>query len=257
MKKIALFVLWCIAWSAVHAQGVLTLPDFNSGKAVWFVRAGASFSSVTGSGVDNQKDAWRKGGNNGNFSRLFGGNIMFGFNKSFEKSPVYWGMELGVGMRGYKTEAEKSNSGSVASAGNYRSYSKTTDSNELNAYNAQFSPISIGYKYQFNDMLAVDIHVGGFASYDFAGKLKSEHTYNMTSSSQYGGSTQSKDNSSSTNIGDIDGYRHHDFGVIAGAGVWVGHINLEFTWQRGFVSIYKGSNKLFNNSFQLRLGYAF
>ena len=257
MKKIALFVLWCIAWSAVQAQGVLTLPDFNSGKTVWYVRAGASFSGVTGSGVDKQEDAWRKGGNNGDFSRQFGGNIMIGFNKSFGQSPVYWGMELGVGMRGYKTKADKSNSGSVASAGNYHSYSRTTDSNELNAFNAQFSPINIGYKYQFNDMIAVDVHVGGFASFDFAGKLKSEHTYNMTSSSQYGSSTQSKDDSNSTNIGDIDGYRRHDFGVIAGAGVWVGHFNLDFTWQRGFVSIYKGDNKLFNNSIQLRLGYAF
>lgn len=32
MKKIALFVLWCIAWSAVHTQGVLTLPDFIQEK---------------------------------------------------------------------------------------------------------------------------------------------------------------------------------------------------------------------------------
>lgn len=257
MKKVVFLFFMSFAGIATQAQGVLNLPDFNSGKAVWFIRAGACLSGVTGSGIDNQEKSWKKNNYKGNFSRQFGGNLMIGFNKSFGKSPVYWGMELGAGMRGYKTEAEKSNSGSVASAGNYHSYSRTTETSKLNAFNAQFSPINIGYKYQFNDMLAVDVHVGGFASYDFAGELKTRHTYNMTSTSQHGSSFQSKDDEKSTKIGDIDGYRHHDFGVIAGAGVWVGHINLDFIWQRGFVSIYKGDSKLFNNSFQLRLGYAF
>lgn len=45
--------------------------------------------------------------------------------------------------------------------------------------------------------------------------------------------------------------------VRAGAGVWIGHFNLDFTWQRGFVSIYKGDSEFFNNSFLLRIGYAF
>ena len=257
MKKVIFFVLMSLVGIATQAQGVLNLPDFNSGKVVWFIRAGASLSSVTGSGVSNQENTWRKNSYSGNFSMQFGGNIMIGFNKSFGKSPVYWGMELGAAMRGYKTEAEKSSSGSVPSAGNYRSYSRTTDTNELNAFNAQLSPINIGYKYLFNDMLAVEVHVGGFASYDFAGELKTRHTYNMTSTSQHGSGSQSKDESGSTKIGDIDGYRHHDFGVIAGAGVWVGHINLDFTWQRGFVSLNKGDNDFFNYRFQLRLGYAF
>lgn len=256
MKKV-LFICMSFVWIATQAQNVLNLPEFNSGKTIWFVRAGAGLSSVTGSGVDNQESAWRKSNYSGDFSRQFGGNIMIGFNKSFGKSPVYWGMELGAGMRGYKTKAEKSSSGSVASAGNYHSYSRTTDNSELNAFNAQFSPINIGYKYLFNDMLAVDVHVGGFASYDFAGKLKTSHAYNMTSTSTHGSSSQSKDDGGSTKISDIDGYRHHDFGVVAGAGVWVGHLNLDFTWQRGFVSIYKGDNEFSNNSFQLRLGYAF
>lgn len=131
MKKIVLFVFLSIVGTILKAQGVLTLPDFKSGKAVWFIRAGASLSGVTGTGVDNQEGAWRKGNYSGDFSKKFGGNIMIGFNKSFGYSPVYWGMELGAGMRGYKTEAEKSSSGSVASAGNYRSYSRSTDTNEL------------------------------------------------------------------------------------------------------------------------------
>ena len=246
-----------MVWIATQAQGVLDLPDFNSGKAVWFIRAGASLSGVTGSGVDDREKAWRKDGYTGNFSRQFGGNLTIGFNKSFGKSPMYWGMELGAGMRGYKTEAEKSSSSSVGSAGGYHSYARTTETNELNAFNAYLSPINIGYKYLFNDMLAVDVHVGGFASYDFAGELKTRHTYNMNSTSQHGSGSQSRDNENSVKIVDIKGYRYHDFGVIVGAGVWVGHINLDFTWQRGFVSIYKGDNEFFNNRFQLRLGYAF
>lgn len=257
MKRVIFLVFMSIMGIATQAQGVLTLPDFKSGKAVWFIRTGASLSSVTGSGVDNMEKTWRKNSYSGNFSRKFGGNLMIGFNKSFGNSPVYWGMELGAGMRGYKTEAEKSSSASVASAGNYHSYSKTTETTDLSAFNAQFSPINIGYKYQFNNLLAVDVHVGGFASYDFAGEFKTRHTYNMTSTSQHGSGSQSKDDEKSTKIGDIEGYRYHDFGVVAGAGFWVGHINLDFIWQRGFVSIYKGDNDFFNNFFQLRLGYAF
>lgn len=257
MKKVAPFVFMSFVGIDSQAQKVTELPDFNSGKAVWFVRAGASFSGVTGSGVDDQEKTWNKNSYNGNYSKQLGGSLTIGFNKSFGKSPVYWGMELGAGMRGYKTEAEKSNSGSVPSAGNYHSYARTTDTSELNAFNSFFSPINIGYKYLFNDMLAVDVHVGGFASYDFAGKLKTRHTYNMTSTSQHGSGSQSKDESNSTKISDIDGYRSQDFGVVAGAGVWVGHFNLDFIWQRGFVAIYKGDSEFFNNSFLLRIGYAF
>lgn len=256
-KHLMTFVFMSLTVIASQAQGVLDLPEFNSGKAIWFVRAGASFSGVTGSGVDDLERSWEKNKYDGNFSRKFGGNLMIGFNKSFGHSPVYWGMELGAGMRGYKTEAEKSNSGSVPSAGRYSYYSITTDTNELNVFNAQISPFNIGYKHLFNDMLAVDVHVGGFASYDFAGEFESRYTYNMSSTSQHGGSNQSKDDGGSTKISDIDGYRSYDFGVIAGAGVWLGHFNLDFTWQRGFVSMFDGDNELFNNSLQLRLGYAF
>lgn len=240
-----------------HAQEVLELPDFNSGKAVWFVRAGASFNGVTGSGIDDQESTWRKNKYDGSFSRKLGGSLTIGFNKSFGSSPVYWGMELGAGMRGYKSEAVKNGSGSLPSAGNYSFTSRTADTQELNAFNAYFSPFTVGYKYLINDMLAVDVHVGGFASYDFAGEMKSKHTYNMSSSSQHGSSTQAKDDGGSTKIKDIDKYQNHDFGVVAGAGVWVGRFNLDFMWQRGFISILDNDNKFFNNSLLLRLGYAF
>ena len=262
MKKFVFSLLVCATGLVTQAQ-VTKLPEgFTSGKTVWMVRAGASLNGASGDGVDATLDGWEKHKPNskwdysGDFKRALGASLSIEFYKSFGTSPLYWGMELGVAMRGYKGEADWSYGASSSVSGGYDSHTKA-QTITMNAFNAQLSPINIGYKFLLNDNMAVDVHVGGFASYDFAGKLKSEHTYNMTSSSQYGSSTQSKDDSNSTNIGDIDGYRRHDFGVIAGAGVWVGHFNIDFTWQRGFISIYKGDNKLFNNSIQLRLGYAF
>ena len=166
-------------------------------------------------------------------------------------------MELGVGMRGYKTEATKNGSASVESAGNWKLSSTTADELSLYAINAQFTPIMIGYKFILNDNLALDLHVGGFGSYDFAGELKSEYHSRINTTSQHGGSNQSKDESNSTKIGDIDKYQNYDFGVVAGGGIWYGHFNVDIIWQRGFISIYDSNSDMFSNNVQLRLGYTF
>ena len=186
-----------------------------------------------------------------------GANLSIGFNKSFGHSPLYWGMELGAGMRGYKTEATKKGNASVQSAGNWKLSSTTTDEVSLNAFNAHFTPIMIGYKFVLNDNFALDIHIGGYGSYDFAGDLKSEHHSRIYTTSQHGGSNQSKDESNSAKISDIDNYNNYDFGVVAGAGIWFGHFNLDIIWQRGFISIYDNDSDMFSNNMQLRLGYAF
>lgn len=256
MKRFYLLCV-CAYGIGLHAQ-VTQLPEnFTSGKTVWMVRIGASFNGVTGSGVNDQKDTWNKNGYDGSFKRSLGASLSIGFNKSFGDSPLYWGMELGAGMRGYKTEATKHGSSSVKSAGNWSMTSTAMDKTKLNAFNAQFTPIMIGYKFLFNDNIALDIHVGGYASYDFAGEIKSEYSSSYHTTSQYGGSSNSKNDNNSTKISDIDKYNNHDFGVVAGAGIWYGHFNLDFIWQRGFISIYDTDNGMFSNKLHLRLGYAF
>lgn len=82
-------------------------------------------------------------------------------------------MELGLGVRGYKTHAVKDSRieydlGNMS--GNH--YIVNTSDETLTCYNAQISPFTIGYKYSFLERMAIDIHVGAYASYDFAGKDK-------------------------------------------------------------------------------------
>lgn len=256
MKKLMTLLFMCSLVLASQAQEVLQLPSgFSGGKTVWIIRAGANFSGVSGKGIDAQEDAWVKNKWSGSFGRAFGGNLSIGFNKSLGSTPIYWGMDLGVAMRGYKTDASWSYGASSSISGGYDSHTKS-EKTTLTAYSAQLSPINIGYKYKINDNMAVDIHVGGFASYDFAGSLKSESYDHIYLTGKYGTNDKTTENSNSTKIGDINSYRKYDFGVIGGVGFWYGHFNVDFSYQRGFVSIYDSDNTYFCNKMMLKLGYA-
>lgn len=257
MKKFFLF--WMCSFVLVSQAQVTQLSKgFTEGNTVWILRVGGLFNGVSGDRVDTQKKSWTKDKWDGNFGRSMGGHLSIGLNKSFGSSPLYWSMELGVGMRGFKTEATWGKSGTSIIAGQniYDSHTKS-ESVTFAAYNAQFSPFTIGYKFIFNDKMALDIHVGGFGSYDFAGTIKSETTDHIISYSSYGNRNDLKKNSNSVDIGDIDSYTNYDFGVIAGVGFWYGHFNIDLSWQRGFISIYDSGDSLFSNALQVRLGYAF
>lgn len=256
MKKVLFSLLVCATGLAAQAQ-VTKLPEgFTSGKTVWMVRAGASFNGTSGDGVDAAKDNWEKNKWDGDFKRALGGTISIGFNKSFGSGPLYWGMDLGVAMRGYKAEADWSYGASSKISGGYDSHTKS-QTQTLNAYNAQLSPINIGYRYVINDNMAVDVHVGGFASYDFAGKLKNETYDHIYITSKYGNNDKTTENSNSTDIGDLDSYRNYDFGVVGGIGFWYGHFNIDLGYQRGFISMFEGDNTYFCDKLQVKLGYAF
>jgi hypothetical protein len=271
MKKIFLpFFLLMLGTAFSNAQ-VTDLPDaFTSGGTVWFVRAGASLSRVSGDGVDATLDTWRsslkKWTFNGDFKPLWGGSLSFGFDKTFGSSSAYWGMELGAAMRGYKAEAKWESIGRIELTDSHTDYHYSKKQNQtLNAYNVKLVPINIGYKFILNDMMAIDIHVGGFASYDFAGTFDTE--YEESSFSVYSGnrklgleanSTSKHDSSdNSQKIGDLDNYTNYDFGAIGGLGFWFGHFNIDVCYQRGFISIFDVDDKFFNDNILLRLGYAF
>ena len=234
MKKVLFSLLVCATGLSAQAQ-VTKIPEgFTSGKAVWMVRAGACLNGASGDGVDATLDKWEKQKPNnkwsysGDFKRALGANLSIGFNKSIGTSPLYWGMELGVAMRGYKGEADWSYGASSSVSGGYDSHSKA-QTITLNAFNAQFSPINIGYKFLLNEKMAVDVHIGGFASYDFMGKHESESEDHIYITSKYGNNIKDTYTDASTDIGDLDGYRNYDFGVIGGVGFWLGHFNIDLT----------------------------
>lgn len=262
MKRLVLLFLVCITGLAAQAQ-VTKLPrGFTSGKTVWIIRAGASLNGASGDGIDATKDYWEKQKPNkkwsysGDFKRTLGGSLSIGFNKSFGSSPLYWGMELGVATRSYKGEANWGYGASSSVSGGYDSHTKA-QTITLNAFNAQFTPICIGYRHIINDNMAVDIHVGGFASYDFAGKYKSEYEDHVYSTSKYGNNIKDTNTDTSTDIGDLDGYRNYDFGATGGIGFWFGHFNVDVSYQRGFISVFDGDNTFFCDRLQMKFGYAF
>ena len=256
----------------IHAKGfgeTLNLPEFNSGKAVWILRAGAGFNGVAGSAKETQEARWENNDWNGSFKTTPGYVVSFGFNKSFGTRPLYWGMALDFGMRGYKTNAEWVYSASSQISGGH-DYHKKTEEKTLSTYNVQLSPITIGYRYTFLKRMAADIHIGAYASYDFAGNDKIHTTSHIVSTSKYGNRNDFKENDVKVKIGDMDAMRKYDVGLNLGVGYWFGHFNIDLTWQRGFIPIFEGGDKevsigknkrdegnFFSNNFQLRLGYAF
>lgn len=247
------------------------LPDFQDGKAVWTIRAGVGLNGVVGSYKETAQLQWEDAEWDGKFKANMGYNLSFGFTKTFGDHPLYWGMELGAGMRGYKQDAiDEDHVDYSVSAGSAHNTFISTSKQTLTCYNAQLSPFIIGYRFLFSDYVAADIHLGPYASYDFAGDYKvytSEEKHYQTSS---GNKDSFKEDENSVKIGDMDTMRKYDAGFNLGAGIWFGRFNLDFTWQRGFIAIYEGGDEevkigktthergdLFTNNFQLKLGYAF
>lgn len=255
--------------NAQTSSKVLQLPDFKSGKAIWLVRAGISFNSVAGSYRETQAMQWENGDWDGNFKSSTGYDLTFGFNKSFGKHPLYWGMELGLSSRGYKTSASWERSATSSVSGGHDYHGKFQDVS-LMCHTVKLSPFTIGYKYTFCKNMAADIHIGAFASYDYAGKSINDYTDHIISTSKYGNRNDKTTTSTDTKLKDINNMHNYDAGINLGIGYWYGRFNIDFTWQRGFISIYDdGSDEvkigkktrekgnLYTNNFQLRLGYAF
>lgn len=274
MKRLIALLSVVTTFVALNAKGFdeqLELPEFNSGKPVWIIRAGVGFNGTVGSAKETQNVIWENLDWEGSFKSTEGYDVSFGFNKSFGNHPLYWGMDVAMGMRGYKSESEYHYS-KRQSSGVYDKVDKTEDIT-LRCFNARLTPITIGYKYKFLDKMAADVHVGAYASYDFAGSYVVESSVNQWTSSKYGNKGHKSSNKKSVAIKDMDNMHKYDVGINVGVGYWFGHFNIDFTWQRGFVPIYEGGDKVigvgdkktdkreagnfYSNNFQLRLGYAF
>jgi len=94
------------------------------------------------------------------------------------------------------------------------------------SYNVKYSPFTLGYKFPVTEAIKIDPHIGGYASYDFS------TTNNVSLDSDF------------------------DAGIQVGVGVWYSHVNLDFMYQRGFVTCVDSCDGKTSN-FLIRLGYSF
>lgn len=238
----------------VNAQ-VFNRPDFET-NTVWIVRAGVGFNKCVGDWKDQVKEGWesahRIDQQKGDFPSNASFDVSVAFNKSIKQLPIYWGMEMGISSRGYKTDAEWY-SGHVSSTwGDFIGH-RIKETESLTAYNVYLTPIMFGYKYNLLSNITLDAHIGGFVSYDFTGKRKL-YIYDWSTSS---GRDKVTEKESSTNINDLKSYRNFDAGLNLGLGFWYGHFNIDFSYQRGFIDMFDASYSMQAQSLKLRLGYAF
>lgn len=156
-----------------------------------------------------------------------GYNLGVEFN-NYIKNGLYWNSGLLFGSRGFKyTESERG-----------ASYSY-----KFRAHNLQI-PLTVGYKYDLGDGIALDGRIGGFFSADLGGKSTTENNI------------AGIETSTETKIADWSEYHRCDGGLLIGIGLWYQNINLDFAYQRGFANLDKWSEGGASN-FLIRLGYAF
>lgn len=216
MKKLFFLSLFALASIAANAQLVKSRTFAKEeSNTTWYTRLGLSFNNITG-------DATKHADENGeSYGLKTGYDLSFGFQKPIRHSDIYWGMDLGLGTRGFS---------------NSYTSGQEEAKDKLIAHNVKFSPLTFGYKRSITDMISIDLHVGGYVSYDYAGTLKSSW-----------GSTEEK-----TKIDDTSWYPL-DSGIAAGIGAWYDRFNLELTYQRGFIN----DDGMCTSNFMIRLGVAF
>lgn len=227
MKKFLIVALVALfGASAANAQLVKSRTYTETEKksnTMWFLRVGMAMNNYT------QTDDFEPDG----IGSKIGYDFSVGFHKPIADFGMYWGMEFGLGTRGYKQSLDEKG----------YSYSESTL-----AHNVKISPITFGYKYAVTDWLKIDAHLGAYLSYDYAGKYKWEYD-----DDQY-----SEDGDESV-YDAFDDYFGFDAGIQAGIGLWFDRFNLDFTYQRGFMGIYDISDfdSPRSSNFMIRLGVAF
>lgn len=211
MKKVLLIAALLLLCAGIQAQIVSSRStsiktEKSRTTSQWVLRAGLNLMNLAGDGVE---------GSNSNI----GYSVMAGFQKPMGAEGAYWGMEAGLGSRGFKVEELKSI-----------------------AHNIQFSPFTFGWKFEVADNFKIDTHLGAFASFDYTSKMKMDGE-----SISWGDFADYEE---------VD-YNHFDAGLNIGAGVWYGRYNLDFTYQRGFIDVFTDFDGIKTSNFLIRLGIAF
>ncbi len=222
MRKI--FVLLCVMVCAMTASAQLVTsrskmvtsvaePEPPSEDRIdWVVRLGVGSNNFVGDSYDDSKSR-------------FGYLLTIEFNRKIANAGAYWGMDFGMGSRGYRYDEKGYESKSIA-------------------HNFQYSPFIFGWKIKIADSkFAIDPHIGFFLSGDYTGKYKAE------------GSGWESESSMSDWL-DND-YIPVDAGLRIGCGVWYANrFNLDMTYSRGFVPEFT-DNEGGSSNFYVRFGVAF
>lgn len=219
MKKVVFLLVALLMCMQMQAQivssrsvSVRSTPDRPT-EIQWFLRGGLNIMGFAGDGADG-------------VDKKMGYSLMYGFQKPVGSIGTYWGMEFGLGSRGFKAEEDRAEM-------------------NLMAHNIQLSPFTFGWKYGITQAVKVDVHLGAFASVDYMGKAKVAY----------------KGNEKKVSMGDWEDdlnmeWNRFDAGLNVGFGVWYDRFNLDFTYQRGFIEAVKeGEN--YTNNIMIRLGVAF
>lgn len=230
MKKLIFFSLCILASISANAQLVKSRTFAKKeSNTTWYTRFGLSVNNMAGNMRETPWTPFNERPSTGSsWGPAASYDITFGFQKPINRSDVYWGMDLGIGTRGFSHE--------YSPKGEYEVNEK------MNAHNVKFSPVTFGYKHELFDQFSIDIHVGGYFSYDFAGEVK------QNIESAYEGQYKIKN---------IEKYVRYDAGVAAGAGIWYNRFNLDFTYQRGFISVVEFDEDMYSSKFMIRLGVSF
>lgn len=210
MKKVLSIVaalLLCVGTQAqiVSSRSAIVKTQKQASNTQWFLRAGLNIMNLNGDGVEADSN--------------IGYNATFGYQKPMGGAGAYWGMEFGLGSRGFKADEMK-----------------------CIAHNIQYSPFTFGWKIGVADNLSIDPHLGVFASYDYTSKMKE--------------SGESISWGDFADYLEVD-YNHFDAGMNIGVGMWYDRFNLDFTYQRGFIDVFSDLDGIKTSNFMIRLGIAF
>ena len=169
-------------------------------KTQWYLRGGLNVMNFTRGGKYTEENTARAGY-----------DLSIGFQKNMGSKGLFWGMDLGLGSRGWKyTE------------GDYKM--------DLIAHNIRWSMFDFGYKYRFKNNISMYAHANVYWSVDYAGRFKESYT----------GSSWDDEDGDSENTVDIfdNDYMDHnpvDLGMSIGVGMWWKRLNIDLTYQIGML----------------------
>lgn len=248
MKKSLIALMAAVLVSAVSLQAkVVASRSFKAkqSKTEWILRAGVTFNDCAiDSKMSKELSKIEKRGYDYSWPAQTGANLSIAFNRAIGKSGLYWGMELGFDTRGYGLKGQVKNEENPDNG----YWEKQT----LLAWDAKYSPFTLGYKYKLNDDMRIDAHLGAFASYSF---------YDTGTISE--GYEKEDHREDAPELMDSP----FDAGIQAGIGFFYKKINIDITYQRGFFDMgrfdwydsdgYHQRSSCKSSNVMLRIGFAF
>ena len=172
---------------------------------------------------------------------VVGYNVAAGFQyKLAKKLGLYLGADIGIGSRGNLWQYSSKPVLSVDP--------EVTLTKQYFTHSVKLTPLQIGYRFNVTYSFCIDPHIGGYVSYDIAGKEKVNVITGYSNSAK------------ETNIKDDETYNRFDAGINPGIALWFGPFGVDFTYQRGFINANKDENntaEAYTENFLIGLAFRF